>query len=85
MHRNTKPVIRLRTEQFQRRCRLLGLDTATSQAEHLGLSKWTIGRLLNGDIAPAEHVIASTLAAFPTLKFEDLFEVVELRGDGTAA
>ena len=76
MHRKSSHVIRLRKEQFRRHCGHLGLDTATAQATHLGLSKWTVSRLLNGEIAPGEHVIASALAAFPALRFEDLFEVV---------
>jgi hypothetical protein len=77
MHRKAAPVLRLRTEQFQRRCKGLGLITPTSQAEYLGLSKWTISRLLNGAIAPGEHVIACTLYAFPNFRFEDFFEVID--------
>jgi len=80
MHRNATPVLRFRGEQFQRHCRLLGLETAGAQAEHTGLSKWTVSRLLNGHIVPGEHVIACTLNAFPALKFEDFFEVVEAAG-----
>jgi hypothetical protein len=78
MHRNESPTLRLRSEQFRRHCRLLGLETATAQADHLGLSKWTVTRLLNGGIVPGERVIARCLVGFPNLKFEDLFEVVEM-------
>ena len=85
MHRKTVPTIRLRKEQFRRHFRLLGLETTTAQAEHLGLSKWTITRLMNDNIAPGETVIASALAAFPALRFEDLFELIEVGAKGNAA
>jgi hypothetical protein len=84
MHRNTAPVLRFRADQFRRHCRQLGLDTTRAQAEHIGLSKWTVSRLVNGQFAPGEHVIACTLHAFPALKFEDFFEVVEAP-EGAAA
>jgi hypothetical protein len=77
MHRNQAPVLRFRADQFRRHCGHLGLTTAGAQAEHIGLSKWTVTRLLNGSIAPGEHAIACTLSAFPALRFEDFFEVVE--------
>jgi hypothetical protein len=77
MHRKATPVLRLRTEQFQRHCKTLGLENASAQAEHLGLSKWTISRLLSGAIVPGEHVIACTLYAFPGLRFDDFFEVID--------
>lgn len=77
MHRNdAPPYIRFRGEQFQRHCRQLGLTTASLQAEHTGLSRWTFSRLLNGTNAPGEHVIACILDAFPQLDFYDFFEVV---------
>lgn len=85
MNSRAKPVIRLRTDQFRRRCRALGLTTVTAQADHLGLSKWTISRLISGGIGPGETVIASMLIAFPALRFEDLFEVVEETANGSAA
>jgi len=77
MHRKPTPVLRLRAEQFQRHCRQLGLESPTAQAEHLGLSKWTVSRLLSGAIVPGEHVIACTLYSFPSLRFEDFFEVID--------
>lgn len=72
-----EPVIRLRADQFRRRCHLLGLDTAAEQAAHFRLSKWTVGRLLSGEIAPGERVMARILFWFPELDFKDFFEVVD--------
>lgn len=77
MQRNSRPVLRFRAEQFRRHCRQLGLETGAQQAAHTGLSRITISRLLTGTIVPGEHVIACTLHAFPALRFEDLFEVVD--------
>lgn len=76
MHRNTEPVLRFRAEQFRRHCRPLGLTTAAAQGAHFGLSKWTVTRLLSGDIVPGERVIAHILDGFPELGFDDFFEVV---------
>lgn len=70
------PVLRLRGEQFQRQLHARGLTTAAQQADHLGLSKWTIGRLMSGEIVPGERIICRTLARFPELRFEDFFEVI---------
>jgi hypothetical protein len=77
MHSTPEPAIRLRTEQFQRHSRLHGLDTDTAKAACLGISRSTWYRILNGDMAPGERFMARALAAFPELKFEDLFEVIE--------
>lgn len=70
------PVLRLRGEQFQRQLRARGLTTAAQQAKHLQLSKWTIGRLMSGEIVPGERIICRILAMFPDLEFEDFFEVI---------
>jgi hypothetical protein len=77
MHSTPASAIRLRTEQFRRRARLHGLDTDTALAAHLGINRSTLFRMLNGDAAPGEKFMAQVLAAFPELRFEDLFEVVE--------
>jgi hypothetical protein len=85
MHRKPQPVLRLRTDQFRRHCRQLGLETSVAQAEHIGISKWTISRLLSGAIVPGEHVIACTLYAFPALRFDDFFEVIDASSRESAA
>jgi hypothetical protein len=79
MHRNelSDPVIRLRGGQLRRHAGRIGLDSDRAVAERLGVSHTTVMRALSGDIAPGERLIAATLAAFPDLRFEDLFEVVE--------
>ncbi|MCD6351172.1 MAG: helix-turn-helix transcriptional regulator [Armatimonadetes bacterium] len=49
---------------------------ATALAYHTGLSFPTVTRLLSGDYAVGERVIAALLSVFPELSFDDLFEVV---------
>jgi hypothetical protein len=79
----SKPVLRLRVGQLQKHARRLGLDPNNQAiATHLGVSRTTVKRMLSGELAPGERFIARTLAAFPDLKFDDLFEVVEDAGDG---
>lgn len=88
MHRTKTPqgTVRLRAEQFRRHAELSGLTTDGARAEHLGVSRWTVMRLLNGDIEPGTKFIAQTLLAFPERRFEDFFEVVEIReAKGSAA
>ena len=77
MHSTPASAIRLRPEQFRRRARLNGLETDTALAAHIGINRSTLFRMLNGDAAPGEKFMAQVLAAFPGLKFEDIFEVVE--------
>lgn len=78
MHRNKTQAsaIRLRAEQLRQHAAKDGLSSDRAVAERLGVSHTTVMRALSGDIAPGEKLIAATLAAFPDLKFEDLFEVV---------
>jgi hypothetical protein len=78
MHRTDSPgsAIRLRVEQLRRHAAKDGLASDRAVAERLGVSHTTVMRAISGDIAPGEKLIAATLAAFPDLKFEDLFEVV---------
>jgi predicted transcriptional regulator len=71
------PQLRLRREQFLRRCKAESLTTEAAIARYTGLSQATIMRLLAGRIAPGETTIAHVLRAFPTLHFEDVFEVTE--------
>lgn len=78
MHRNTptEPAVQLRTDQFRRHAEKRGLTTDQEVAEHLGVSRTTVMRALNGQHPPGERLIAATLAAFPDVKFEDVFRVV---------
>lgn len=85
MQQATEPVLRVRVEQLRRHASRLGLLTDSALANHLGISQATIWRMLNGTIKPGERIIARALAAFPDLKFEDLFEVVLEDAPGDAA
>ena len=71
------PVVHLRVSQLQRHAKRLGLTTSDELADHLGISRWTVNRMLSGAIDPGVRTIAHALTAFPDLTFEDLFEVVE--------
>lgn len=74
----SEPVLRLRAGQLQMHARRLGVDPNNQAiARYLRLSRTTVKRMLSGELAPGERVIARTLAAFPDLKFDDLFEIVE--------
>ncbi|GAA0970085.1 hypothetical protein GCM10009555_018370 [Acrocarpospora macrocephala] len=73
----TRPAIRLRRSQWDRRMNEKGLTTALARAEAIGVSRWTVGRIESGEMRPGEHFIAAVLLARPDMKFEELFEVVE--------
>lgn len=72
----THPVIRLRAEEFHRRAQKAGLTSDTDIAERLGMNRTTVWRVLDGSIAPGERFIAAVLAAFPRIRFAEVFEVI---------
>jgi len=76
MQPGTQPTVQLRTAQFRRYAKEAhGLSTDSEIAEHTGLTRTTVFRLMKGRIAPGERVIATLLAAFPDRHFEDIFEI----------
>lgn len=85
MQRTSGPSVRLKTDQLRQHGKRLGIETDAAMASHLGVSQSTVLRLFRGDTGPGEDVIAAALTAFPALRFDDLFEVVEDAGDGSAA
>lgn len=66
----------LRTRQLEKFFSLKGVKTDTARAEVIGVNPATYSRVIRGQTAPGEVFIAGTLAAFPELAFEDLFEVI---------
>lgn len=82
MHRPAPPgtaAVRLRTAQFRQYAEAYGLSTESDIAGHTGLDRSTLNRLLRGDIAPGNRIVASFLLAFPDRRFEDFFEVEQAR------
>lgn len=84
-----RPVILLNKEKFRRRLDRHAGPALQDQARFLGVSRWTIPRLLKDDIVPGETAIASILAAVamadgipPGGPLGDLFD--ELFGIGYA-
>jgi hypothetical protein len=78
--------VKLRTAQFRRYAEARGFSSDAEIAGHTGLSRTTVFRLLRGDVAPGERIIATLLTAFPDRHFEDLFEIAhEPRGENGAA
>jgi predicted transcriptional regulator len=54
------------------------LSTDHARAMHIGVSRTTVARIQSGEIEPGGKFVAAVLWAHPDLKFEDLFEVVEM-------
>jgi transcriptional regulator with XRE-family HTH domain len=69
-------VIKLRSWQMRKYMALKGLSTKTGLADHMGIDRATVQRVLNGDALPGVVFIAAALDAFPELSFEDLFDLV---------
>ena len=85
MHSSESATIKLRAEKFRQHARQRGLKSDSASATYLGLNRSTVLRILAGDQVPGERMIAASLAAFPELKFDDLFEVVTTRQKESAA
>jgi hypothetical protein len=66
--------VRLREDAYAEWMTRLGLFHEVTQAEHLGVSRATIGRARRGEITPGNSFIAACMAKYDG-KFEDLFEV----------
>lgn len=69
----------LRRNQYDKYCALAELTTQAQQADAFGQSEAYISRVRRGRREVNAQFIAGVLAAFPDLRFDDLFEVVGLR------
>lgn len=72
----TEPRVQLRNHQYDRYCNLASLTTQAQQADAFGQSEAYISRVRRGRRAINAQFIAGVLAAFPHLRFEDVFEVI---------
>ena len=68
------PQVRLRVAEFLKHTKARGLHSALARATFIGVHHATVGRIEGGERC-GERFIAQVLAAFPQLKFEDLFEI----------
>ena len=75
MQASNRPVVRLRKAELWHHAGLLGLENDAALAKHLKVPQSTVMRLLNEESRPGELLIASVLAGFPDLAFDDLFEL----------
>jgi DNA-binding XRE family transcriptional regulator len=75
MHSTSKPIIRLRWNEWDRRMNAKDLATPGARAERLGISRWNVARIEKGQTKPGYEFIAAVLDAFPDVRFEDVFEV----------
>lgn len=90
-----RPVILLRKDALRERLDKHAGPGFQAQGEFLGLSRWTMMRLLRDEITPGETVIASALAALAIADgrkpggplgdlFDELFEVSGIGVDEAA-
>lgn len=52
------------------------LATPLARAERIGVSRWTVARVEEGDTKPGIDFIAAVLDAFTDIRFDDIFEIV---------
>lgn len=72
-----EPQICLRQTQYDRYCAIAGLITQAQQADAFGPSEAYISRVRRGLRDVNAQFIAGVLAAFPQMRFDDFFEVIE--------
>lgn len=70
------PAVRLKDTEFRERAAAAGLNTEAEIANHLGMHRISVWRILTGEAAPGIAFLAAVLASFPGITFEDVFEVV---------
>lgn len=80
--RESSYAVKLRHEMWERRMKAKGLDSDLARAQCIGVSRWTVKRVQAGEIVPGERFVAAVLGTFDDLKFEEIFEVVELPAGG---
>lgn len=73
-----KCTIRLRRDQLDKYRRIAGLTTEQRLADRMGLHQGTVNKVLNGYQTPSKEFIASLVAAFDGIVFDDLWEIVPL-------
>lgn len=73
--------LRFRRDYYRRLARSRGWNTQLEQAEGLGLSQPTVGKILSGKQQPGLDAIAHILRAFPDHDFTDFFEIVPVAAD----
>lgn len=71
--------MQLRHAQYDKYCALAGLATQAQQADAFGHSEAYISRVRRGRREVNASFIAGVLAAFPHLRFDDVFEVQGVR------
>lgn len=75
MQGNSAPRLTLRTSEFQRLMRARGCETASAQADALGVYVSTITRVVAGDVQPSGQFVARACDALD-VGIADLFEVI---------
>jgi hypothetical protein len=76
MQTTPSPAIRLRRDAWAAwTARLRMASAGVELAEHLGVHRATLYRVIGADWTPGEQFIAAVMAKYDG-KFEDLFEVV---------
>lgn len=79
MQQFDEPRVQLRRSQYDRYCAAAELATQAQQADAFGQSEAYISRVRRGRRDVNASFIAGVLAAFPNLRFDDVFEVEGLR------
>jgi hypothetical protein len=69
-------VVRLRVPEFRERAERVGLTSDDEIADHLGVNRSTVWRVLREQQAPGNVFIACVLQRLPRVKFPDVFEIV---------
>lgn len=72
---DTRPSIRLRRGEWDRRMNAKALPTRRARADRIGVSHTTIGRIEEGETKPGGDFIAAVLHTFGDIRFEDVFEI----------
>jgi DNA-binding XRE family transcriptional regulator len=67
--------LRLREEQLKLARAVAGLSRDTDLAARMGVSRHTVHRTITQATGLSAGFVAALLAVFPTLTFDDLFEV----------
>lgn len=77
--------LRFNIERYRRLATEQGWKTQDEQANGLGISQATVGKILSRKQIPGPEAIAALLRAFPDQDFRDLFDVVPLEREQGAA
>lgn len=68
--------LKMKQAGWHTHCERLGIDSETALANLLGTSTTTLYRIRRHMNAPSADFICRALTAFPSARFEDLFEVI---------